>query len=67
VQEDADNFLLFFDERVSNRQAMKMLQYIQDGNFIDLQTKELSVEIITLNAMMQIFCKCVVTFSWRVS
>ena len=64
--EEADNFLLFLDERISGAHAQRMITYINDGNFLDGQTKEISVEMITLNADVRIFSSFKFIFTWMV-
>lgn len=46
---DMDSFIAYFDGRISADQAQKMLTYMQEGGFIDAQTK-------------QVRCACFVCF-----
>eukprot|EP00960_Hanusia_phi_P077139 768654-Hanusia_phi.AAC.5 len=66
VSGEADNFKIYFDERLSRKQAMDMLTSLQDGKFVDFQTKEVSVELMTYNAVRNVLSYCQVTFSWDV-
>jgi hypothetical protein len=66
VPEEANNFLVFLDERISSVHAQNIITYLKDGGYIDQQTREISVEINTLNAGSSIFCKMVITFTWQV-
>jgi hypothetical protein len=45
-----DSFNLYFDERLSRIQALKMVDYIEDGNYIDSQTKDITVEFVTYSS-----------------
>ncbi|KAJ1477616.1 hypothetical protein T484DRAFT_1820591 [Baffinella frigidus] len=45
VEELSDNFLLFFEERLSQKQAQAMLQYARDGGFIDDSTSDITLEM----------------------
>lgn len=47
----ADDFLLFFDERLTQTQALKMLTFAKDGKFIDAQTEEVKVRFVTYNVV----------------
>jgi hypothetical protein len=67
VEKEADSFLVFVDERVSNAQARRLITYLEDGNFIDQQTQEISVELNTLNARNKILCKVRFVFTWKVA
>jgi hypothetical protein len=49
VPELANEFKLYFDERLDYHQADRMLTYMKDGGFIDDHTQEISVEMNTLN------------------
>ena len=62
----ADDFLLYFDERITRFRANRMIEYLKDGGFIDRQTSEVSVEMITINARTNILCKIIFTFTWQV-
>jgi hypothetical protein len=66
VPEISDDFLLFFDEHVTSVRASKMIAYIRDGNFIDEQTSEITIEMNTINARNNLLCKTVFTFTWQV-
>ncbi|EKX32347.1 hypothetical protein GUITHDRAFT_121488 [Guillardia theta CCMP2712] len=66
VSLEADNFKVYFDERLSRKQALDMLTSLQDGKFIDFQTKQVSVELMTYNAVRNILSYCQVTFTWDV-
>ena len=66
VAAEADNFLVYLDERISSIHAQNIITYLNDGGFIDQQTSEVSVEINTLNADSGLFCKTIITFTWQV-
>ena len=66
VSREADNFKVYFDGRLSRKQALDMLTSLQDGKFIDFQTKQVSVELMTYNAVRNILSYCQVTFTWDV-
>jgi hypothetical protein len=61
VPERANEFMLYFDERLDYYQASRMLTYMKDGGFVDYQTREISVEMNTLNAEVGLFS----TFEFR--
>ena len=44
-----DSFMLYFDEQTTQVLAQSMIQFIQDGSFIDSRTKEVKVEFLTYN------------------
>ena len=58
------DFKLFFDERLTFRQASKMLTFAQNGSFIDRSTKDVTVTFVTYNAPFDIFCSCELFFEW---
>jgi len=62
---EQDTFKLYFDERLTYKQALKMVQFAQDGKFIDSQTKEIKVEIVTYNAVKDIFMYSNFVFAWQ--
>ena len=66
VSEKANEFLVFFDERLSYNQADSMLTYMKDGGFIDDQTKEISVEMNTLNSEYGLFSTFIFMFYFQV-
>ena len=63
---EADNFLVFLDEHISSSHAQKIITYLNDGNFLDQQTNEITVEMNTLNAASKMYCKFTFTFKWQV-
>jgi hypothetical protein len=64
---DSDGvFRLYFDERIQYDQAKKLLTYLVDGHFLDDQTKEVSVEMNTLNIQLNMFATFVFTFRFQV-
>ena len=66
VEAEADNFLVYLDERISSRHAQDIITYLKDGGYLDKQTSEVTVEINTLNAATEMFCKFIFTFAWQV-
>ena len=66
VPDEANNFLVFLDERLSSVHAQALVTYMGDGGYLDQQTLAVSVEMNTLNAGTGIFCKVIVTFTWQV-
>ena len=63
---EADNFLVFMDERISSKHAQEIITYLNDGNFLDQQTREITVEMNTLNAANKMYCKFIFKFTWQV-
>eukprot|EP00960_Hanusia_phi_P035404 751685-Hanusia_phi.AAC.1 len=62
---EQNTFKLYFDERLTYKQALKMVQFAKDGKYIDSQTKEIKVEIVTYNAVKNIFMYSNFIFSWE--
>ena len=59
-------FKVYFTERISSKQAQRMVTYLSDGGFLDAQTKEVSVEIVTLNSNLNVFGVFTFDFGWQV-
>ena len=66
VPSEAENFLVYLDERVSSVKAQKMITYLGDGNFFDEQTSKVTVEMNTINAGEQCFQKIWLSFTFQV-
>ena len=66
VAEQAQNIILYFEERLSGAQAQKLITYMGSGGFIDSQTDSVSVDAITLNSQLNVFGKVSFTFNWQV-
>ena len=64
VEGSRSTFKLFFDERLTQKQAEKMVTFAQDGQFIDSQTSEVTVEILSYSAVNGMFCYCQIFFTW---
>jgi hypothetical protein len=62
---DRNKFKLYFDERLTARQANNMVQYMQDAGFVDEQTKQLTVEVVTFNAELDLVALLRVYFEWE--
>lgn len=45
---------LVFDINLDRRNAMRRMQYLVDGGYIDNQTKSVDVQLITFNGELQI-------------
>jgi hypothetical protein len=67
ISEEAANFKLYFEERLTGTQAKKLIKYMEDGGFLDSQTDTVSVEAITLNSQLNIFAIISFVFAWQVS
>eukprot|EP00960_Hanusia_phi_P072158 767716-Hanusia_phi.AAC.1 len=65
--QDIDSFKLFFDERLTQKQAQAMVTFAKDGKFLDAQTQELHVEMVTFNAVKNVFLYLDISFSWETS
>ena len=58
-------FKLYVDNRVSATRATEMLTYMQDGGFIDANTHEVFIEMITFNPNLNHFCFLRFNFDWK--
>ncbi|EKX47388.1 hypothetical protein GUITHDRAFT_106834 [Guillardia theta CCMP2712] len=65
--EDRNSFKLFFDERLTQKQAQAMVAFAKDGKFLDAQTQELHVEVVTFNAVKNLFLYLDISFKWETS
>jgi hypothetical protein len=59
-------FRLYFDERIENAQAQKLLTYMTDGSFLDERTRKVTVEMNTLNVQLNMFAKFEFIFEFQV-
>ncbi len=66
IADEANNFKLYFEERLSSTQAQRLLTYMETGGFLDSQTDTVVVEAITLNAQYNIFAFISFEFTWQV-
>ncbi|EKX33173.1 hypothetical protein GUITHDRAFT_120654 [Guillardia theta CCMP2712] len=62
---EADTFKLYFDERLTQMLAQNMIQFAEDGSFIDSQTEEVRVQFLTYNAPKNIFALHEFIFNWQ--
>ncbi|EKX32754.1 hypothetical protein GUITHDRAFT_121057 [Guillardia theta CCMP2712] len=62
---EADTFKLYFDERLTQMLAQSMIQFAEDGSFIDSQTEEVQVQFLTYNAPKNIFALHEFIFTWQ--
>ncbi|KAK3241931.1 hypothetical protein CYMTET_48339 [Cymbomonas tetramitiformis] len=58
------DFHIWFDINLSRRRATRLLQYLQDGLYLDANTKSLNAQIITYNAELRYFCNTQLDFSF---
>jgi hypothetical protein len=65
VGQKENSFQLYLDERLTQMQAVKMIDFAEDGKFIDKQTKSIEVSFITYNVPYDVFSTHTVTFDWR--
>jgi hypothetical protein len=65
VTAEANTFNLFFDERLTKEQALKMITFASDSKFIDGQTKSVDVKFVTYNVIYDIFSTNRISFSWK--
>ena len=63
---ESDTFKLFFSEQLSASAAMDLVTYMSDGGFLDFQTDQVDVQIITLNANTNVLGIFTFTFKWLV-
>ena len=64
---EESSFKVYFTERISSKQAQRMVNYLKDGGFLDAQTSEVSVEIVTLNSNLNVFGVYSFVFTWQVA
>ena len=67
IPNEANNFKLYFEERLNGAHAQKLLTYMQYGGFIDSQTESLMVDAVTLNSQLNVFAKVSFAFTWQVN
>ena len=60
-----DEFKLYFDGRISSEHAQRLLQYMEDGRFLDVSTSRLKVEMITYNAEARLFATWTFIFDFH--
>ena len=63
---EGSTFKAFFTERVSSKEAQRLVTYLRDGGFLDAQTSQVIVEAVTFNANLDIFGIYTFTFTWQV-
>jgi hypothetical protein len=59
-------FKLYFDERIENAQAQKLLTYMTDGGFLDDNTRKVTVEMNTLNVQLNMMATFKFIFEFQV-
>lgn len=64
MQGQENEFKLFFDERLTFKQASAMLTYANNGSYIDRMTSQVSVRFVTYNRPWSIFSICKFDFEW---
>jgi hypothetical protein len=64
---EESEYKLYISEEVDSVAANRLMTYMKDGGFLDFQTDEVVVEIITLNSNLNIFAIFAFTFTWQVS
>uniref|UniRef100_A0A7S0MD93 C2 domain-containing protein n=1 Tax=Cryptomonas curvata TaxID=233186 RepID=A0A7S0MD93_9CRYP len=62
---EESTFKLYISEEVDSVEANRLMTFMKDGGFLDFQTDEVMVEIITLNSNLNIFAIFVFTFKWQ--
>ena len=66
MPEMESQFKLYFPESVSARHAVKLVQYMVDGGFIDSKTSLVTVELTALNSNLDVFSTVLFSFTWLV-
>ena len=66
VAAEASNFKVYFSERVTAVEAQNLVTYLHDGGFLDSQTQQVTVEILTLNSNLDLFAIFTFIFTWQV-
>ena len=61
-----NEFKLFFDERLTWKQAQQMLTFANNGSYIDRNTSRVEVRFVTYNRPYDLFCLSRITFEWKV-
>eukprot|EP00961_Rhodomonas_salina_P181689 2452748-Rhodomonas_salina.1 len=64
-ERDRDAFKQYFDERVTATRARSMLNYLNDGRWIDDETTNVEVELVTFNANLNRFTYVQFKFEWQ--
>ncbi|KAK3237827.1 hypothetical protein CYMTET_52123 [Cymbomonas tetramitiformis] len=59
-----NHFYIWVDINLSANRSQQLLQYLQDGLYLDANTKALTVQIITYNAELHYFCNTQLDFSF---
>ncbi|KAK3250850.1 hypothetical protein CYMTET_39787 [Cymbomonas tetramitiformis] len=62
---DKERFYAWFDINLSEEQSKNYLNYLIDGLFIDQNTEQLTVQLITYNADLQYFGNAILTFNFN--
>eukprot|EP00854_Cymbomonas_tetramitiformis_P006686 gene6686-8002_t len=57
-------FYTFFDVNLSNKRAWDLINYMKDGLFIDANTNQVSVQLITYNSQLRYFGNVDLTFNF---
>ncbi|KAK3250851.1 hypothetical protein CYMTET_39787 [Cymbomonas tetramitiformis] len=60
-----ERFYAWFDINLSEEQSKNYLNYLIDGLFIDQNTEQLTVQLITYNADLQYFGNAILTFNFN--
>ncbi len=52
--------------RLSQHRSADVLQFLMDGNYLDMRTKSLTAELLTYNSDLHVMGYVKVTFNWKV-
>ena len=65
-KQQAEYFKVYFDDRLTQTQAQRMLEALKDGSFYDPgATKKMTIEMVTYNAESQVFVKLIIMFEFQ--
>ena len=66
VPSDRNKYKIYFDDRLSQEQAQRMMTALKDGSFFDSSsTQRVSVQLVTYNANIQVFVRFVLNLDWE--
>lgn len=56
---------MLLPNRLSQRRSSAVLQTLLDGNYLDKNTRQLTAEVVTYNADLQVLGYTHATFDWQ--
>lgn len=65
LEDKADGFPIWFDINLSQGQAQKWFTWLQEGLYLDQNTREMTAEMVTYNAPLRIFAYHRTTFTYN--